>query len=293
MIEDLNSISYPEGIARANPELNVRAKPGKFIYDRPFLLQFMAVCAERPGVLLDIIDNRFAPHPPMARDKPTIPGEFPMINSTPPRKIAKLTPLRDGPTPDTVHDPTMSSSRKGPTTRTSSQDEPRQKRTRTKRGGKRNTNNDHSVDVPTDQVAGGQVVNSGVNEGISKDIRELFSIRNVNKSEAYFIKLPSDLHYRLVREMVSKAIGSTEDDGKLVADAFARAVKKRLCSATDFEKGFLPVAERLDNVVVGSPKALRIMATMVKGAGLDKDERRLTRIVQKSTNKNKLLELLV
>ncbi|TBU30206.1 hypothetical protein BD311DRAFT_754942 [Dichomitus squalens] len=48
IIEDIGSIQYPEGVQSPKPELNVNAKRGKFRYDRDFLLQFMAVCKEKP-----------------------------------------------------------------------------------------------------------------------------------------------------------------------------------------------------------------------------------------------------
>ncbi|KAI0669667.1 hypothetical protein C8Q78DRAFT_1041469 [Trametes maxima] len=51
IIEDIGSIEYPEGIRSPKPELNVNAKQGKFRYDRDFLLQFMAVCKEKPDSL--------------------------------------------------------------------------------------------------------------------------------------------------------------------------------------------------------------------------------------------------
>ena len=130
------------------------------------------------------------------------------------------------------------------------------------------------------------------NKKITEDIKELFSIRNIDESEEYFTKLPSEHHYRLVDKMVSKAIESKEADGNLVADAFARAVEKNLCSVSAFEEGFLPIAELLDDIAIDAPKAFQIMATMMKGAGLDKDEERRTRIAQKSMGSDKLLELL-
>ena len=130
------------------------------------------------------------------------------------------------------------------------------------------------------------------NKKIAEDIKEFFSVRNIDESEEYFSKLPSEHHHRLVDKIVSKAIESKEADGKLVADAFARAVEKNLCSISAFEEGFLPVAELLDDIAIDAPKAFQIMATMMKGAGLDKDEERRTGIAQKSMDSDKLLELL-
>ena len=129
-------------------------------------------------------------------------------------------------------------------------------------------------------------------EKIAEDIDQFFSIRNIDDSEEYFNTTPSKYHHLLVDKMVSKAIASNEADGKLVADAFARAAEKRLCSIPAFEEGFLPIAEFLDDIAIDAPKAFQIMATMMKGAGLDKDEERRTRIAQKSTDGDKLLRLL-
>ncbi|KXN87473.1 Eukaryotic translation initiation factor 4 gamma [Leucoagaricus sp. SymC.cos] len=51
IIDDLSRVQYPEGISSPNPELNANAKDGKFRYDRDFLLQFMAICKEKPDSL--------------------------------------------------------------------------------------------------------------------------------------------------------------------------------------------------------------------------------------------------
>jgi translation initiation factor 4G len=47
-IEDLSSIIYPGSLKSPNAVLNVDAKPGKYRYDRDFLMQFMNVCREKP-----------------------------------------------------------------------------------------------------------------------------------------------------------------------------------------------------------------------------------------------------
>ncbi|CDO68855.1 hypothetical protein BN946_scf185035.g8 [Trametes cinnabarina] len=67
IIEDISTIEYPEGIMSPKPELNVNAKQGKFRYDRDFLLQFMAICKEKPDSLppldaigLEPVDQSFA-----------------------------------------------------------------------------------------------------------------------------------------------------------------------------------------------------------------------------------------
>ncbi|PKK64451.1 hypothetical protein RhiirC2_636571, partial [Rhizophagus irregularis] len=54
MIDDLNSIKYPPNIKPQNPALNSNAEPGKFRYDRDFMMQFMRVCRERPKNLKNL-----------------------------------------------------------------------------------------------------------------------------------------------------------------------------------------------------------------------------------------------
>ena len=130
------------------------------------------------------------------------------------------------------------------------------------------------------------------NKRIAENIKEFFLLRNIDESEGYFTKLLPNYHHLLVDKMVFKAIGSGEADGKLVADAFTRAAEKNLCSMSAFEEGFLPVAELLDNIAIDTPKAFQIVAITMKGAGLDKDEERRSRIARKSMDGDKLLELL-
>ncbi|TFY57733.1 hypothetical protein EVG20_g8428 [Dentipellis fragilis] len=52
-IQDLTSVSYPDGIHGPDPAFtgNVNALPGKFKYDRRFMLQFKEACTERPANL--------------------------------------------------------------------------------------------------------------------------------------------------------------------------------------------------------------------------------------------------
>jgi len=121
---------------------------------------------------------------------------------------------------------------------------------------------------------------------------EFFSARNIDESECYFTKLPSEYRHLLVYKMVSRAVESKEADVVLVTDAFARAATKELCSISAFEEGFLPVAELLDDIVIDAPRAFQLMATLMKGARLDKDEERRGRIAQKLLDGDKLVGLL-
>lgn len=47
-IEDINKVSYPDKVQSPKAGLNESAEPGKFRYDREFLLQFMNVYKEKP-----------------------------------------------------------------------------------------------------------------------------------------------------------------------------------------------------------------------------------------------------
>lgn len=50
-IEDIASIVYPGTLKSPKPQLNIDSEPGKFRYDREFLMQFMNVCREKPDDL--------------------------------------------------------------------------------------------------------------------------------------------------------------------------------------------------------------------------------------------------
>lgn len=50
-IVDLSTITYPGTLKSPEPKLNIDAEPGKFRYDRDFLMQFMTVCRDRPDNL--------------------------------------------------------------------------------------------------------------------------------------------------------------------------------------------------------------------------------------------------
>ncbi|PWY99982.1 hypothetical protein BCV70DRAFT_103516 [Testicularia cyperi] len=47
-IDNFSKVHYPENISSPKPELNESAEPGKFRYDRDFLMQFMGVYTEKP-----------------------------------------------------------------------------------------------------------------------------------------------------------------------------------------------------------------------------------------------------
>jgi translation initiation factor 4G len=117
---------------------------------------------------------------------------------------------------------------------------------------------------------------------IDEDVKELMSIRNVDEAEVYFTKLPVEHRHRLVDKLVVYSLHAKEDIVELVAKVFARCLSKNLCSAAIFEKGFLPAAEMIDDIVVDAPKAQTFFLKLMHSAGLDDERReRLTRSASK------------
>ena len=280
----------------------------------------MAVCTENPDVPLDIIGVEHYPFGRFRRYKTnstTIPPQA-STSGFEPGASSGFTMGQFLTLEKMTSEERFAMSQRS----TSSTDGPdgnrtRVKRTRSKRGGERNQSNGiHTANMSNNQVTQDRVAlgtggipkprsESGggddaptamseakANEKIAEDIEEFFSVRNIDESEDYFTELPSKYHHRLVSKMISKAIESKEADGELVAHAFAKAAKKELCSISAFEEGFLPIAELLDDIVIDFPEAFQIMATMMKGAGLDKDEERRAKIAQKCMDSNELLDLL-
>ena len=118
----------------------------------------------------------------------------------------------------------------------------------------------------------------------SEDTKEFFNVRNIEE-DAYFTDLPPKFRSKLVEKLVGHVVEAKEVDARLLADFFARAVLRGLCSPEAFEEGFVAIAEIIDDVLYDAPKALDVFAIALKGAGLDKS--RLSNIASKSP----LLEL--
>ncbi|GAA5899101.1 uncharacterized protein JCM6883_005110 [Sporobolomyces salmoneus] len=55
-ISDLANVEYPDSSKAPSSELNVSSEPGKYRYDRDFLLQFMAICQEKPDNLPNLAE---------------------------------------------------------------------------------------------------------------------------------------------------------------------------------------------------------------------------------------------
>lgn len=124
---------------------------------------------------------------------------------------------------------------------------------------------------------------------IEEDIKEFFSIRNIEEAEDYFISLPDDGRYRLVDKLVMTAIEKKEADAKLVSELFERVAEKGYCTLSGFELGFTPTAELLDDIAIDAPKAIDLMAIMLQGAKLDDDTK--SRIASKSESSERLISL--
>lgn len=130
---------------------------------------------------------------------------------------------------------------------------------------------------------------SDAKKKIEEDLKEFFAVRNLDEAEDY-LRLPPQHHHTLVDKLVSTAIESKEADAQLVADFFARASSKNLCSAEAFEEGFIPIAELLDDIAIDAPMAFKLMSIMMKGPAFSDEQR--TRIASKSESSAKLLALL-
>ncbi|KAF9781652.1 eukaryotic translation initiation factor 4G1-domain-containing protein [Thelephora terrestris] len=231
VIEDLSQISYPEGVMGPKPELNVKSEKGKFRYDREFLLQFLAICTEKPDIPLGIIGSEGnQPHVLTVRQsKPrTSSGSTMGTFSTPSSKMtseerfaAKLNSVPDR------------GKQQNPLTETGDQGVPRNNRTRSKRGGARNKDQAPNLallarlkpsmeEVEADGSSKvGSKDNSGdrppqamfedeANKEHEEDVKDLFSARNIGELEQYLNKLPSEHHHRLVGKTVSEAMKSKE-----------------------------------------------------------------------------------
>ncbi|KAI0263838.1 hypothetical protein BC834DRAFT_924863 [Gloeopeniophorella convolvens] len=127
---------------------------------------------------------------------------------------------------------------------------------------------------------------------IGEDVKELFGVRSVDEAESYFSSLPAAHRAALVDALVLAAIEMKEPDVQLVAGVLARAREKGLCAPAALEEGFAPLAEMLDDLAVDIPKAWAYFVSLMRGAGLDRDEERRARIAEKTMDAERLNALL-
>ncbi|KAF7969628.1 hypothetical protein HWV62_26809 [Athelia sp. TMB] len=130
-----------------------------------------------------------------------------------------------------------------------------------------------------------KLLKAGKKTNMSKKVEELFAVRNLDNTEDYFQKITTaNDRVRLIVKLVYTAIESTAADARLVAAFFERVGKKELCSQISFEEGFMPIAEVLDSIVSYAPKALGLMAIMMKGAGFNAERRNVNLTLRSSTS---------
>ncbi|KAI6046354.1 hypothetical protein EDC04DRAFT_2888042 [Pisolithus marmoratus] len=64
---------------------------------------------------------------------------------------------------------------------------------------------------------------------INEDVKEFFSVCNLDEADEYFIAPTEEHRFRLVDELVSSAPESNEADSRLVTDFFSRPASQREC----------------------------------------------------------------
>jgi translation initiation factor 4G len=143
-----------------------------------------------------------------------------------------------------------------------------------------------------DEALGATMSEPDAKAKVEQDVRAFFSIRMLDKAESYFSGLPTEHRHLLVDMLVMKSIEMDESDVTLVCDLFVRVREKGLCSPWMFEEGFCGLAEILDDLAIDIPKAWSYFAVLLKCSGLDQDEERRMRLGEKTTNPDKLNELL-
>ncbi|KAG1782038.1 hypothetical protein EV702DRAFT_1069197 [Suillus placidus] len=131
-----------------------------------------------------------------------------------------------------------------------------------------------------------------VKKKIDEDVKEFFAVRSLREADDYFPNLPDEHRFRLVDKLVASALKSKVTDARLVGDFFAQATNNGQCPLEVFEKGFMPMAEFLNDVVIDAPRAFVYMAIMLRGAGFQNEPERLHRIASKLEDSDKLVSLV-
>ncbi|KAG8733136.1 hypothetical protein FRC10_000406, partial [Ceratobasidium sp. 414] len=304
VIEVLNAVSYPEAIKAPNPDLNVAAMPGKFRYDREFLLQFMDVCKERPDSLppLDAIGLE-----PCAQGTSGYPGGARQGG----RRVG---PIDLSGAPGIQHQRSIGlglgsilipkkgfsmGSFQAPPTRHS---QPRfEASTAAGRGGagvpslhgatnrltpmihnaaatakEANNTIQHSI---LDQAADGVDVVGPTAAAISEDavaqkaeecIKACLSTENVGQAINILQRLPDSYRAMLIEKSISAAFDGGSKSVAAIARLFAAAHAQRICTPKLFERGFLPSVESADDTSMDSPRTYEWLAGLLHAAGLTK-----------------------
>ncbi|KAF9501372.1 hypothetical protein BDN71DRAFT_1501095 [Pleurotus eryngii] len=319
-IEDLDGVHYPNGIASPNTELNRYARAGKFKYDRNFLLQFKAVCTEKPTKMrtICIISKTLNDHQAQGScSLHSTPDSCAVVKDQSKKKHTQAKQARGEGTANTDASTRDASghSASGVPPPTFTLGPTRGEKGASRRGGKirapvkckvKDKKKTAKAYVSARHLDGGagpsqksgeaeEAGTSAMSEAdaskkIDNAVKVFFSKRKLDEAEAYFSGLPPTYHHILVDSLVSRAAETHEADATLVADFFARAASKNLCSPASFEEGFLFVAKFVDYIAFNTPNAWHFMVVMLKGANLDAEAQK--RVASRTPDADKLLSLL-
>ena len=106
------------------------------------------------------------------------------------------------------------------------------------------------------------------NAWIEEDVKEFWSLRDIDKVQHYFEALPAEHQSHLVSKLITTALDKKEVDVILTASVFAKAADARLCSEDTFEDGLLTTVEIVDDLSIDVPKAYSFVARLLQGCRL-------------------------
>jgi translation initiation factor 4G len=110
-----------------------------------------------------------------------------------------------------------------------------------------------------------------VERKVKEDVKELFSLRNLDEAEEYFKELSAPHHPVMIEQILMQVLERKEADAKFVATLFERVAEKQLCAPAQFEEGFGTQIVLLDDISVDVPAAYKLMAITMKGTRLPRD----------------------
>ncbi|KAG5640367.1 hypothetical protein DXG03_008892, partial [Asterophora parasitica] len=150
----------------------------------------------------------------------------------------------------------------------------------------------HLVFMPrtktTDDAVLVEMTKQQATKKIIEDVKEFFAVRNLDEAEVYFLAFPFAYHSKLVDHLTMRAVESKEADVQL------QPLRPRRGEGTlfrcAFDEGLASIAEIIDDIAVGVPRALKYFAMVVKSVSLDDDRR--TRLASKALDSEELLALL-
>lgn len=106
---------------------------------------------------------------------------------------------------------------------------------------------------------------------IDEDLKEFWSIRDIDEGVRSFEALPDEFKGKFVDKLVGKAMDSKEADVKVVAELFSRAADSGACPASAFESGIAGTIEFLDDMAIDIPQAYPLMARLLRGSKLPQE----------------------